>query len=48
MNAQSIDIPPPAAAPLEGGFYAGRILITGILYALIVAPKAEGEHKPGA
>jgi hypothetical protein len=47
MNAQTIDLPPTAAAPLEGGFYAGRILIAGILYALIVAPKAEGEHKPG-
>lgn len=27
--------------PLAGGFYAGRILIGGIDYALIIAPKAE-------
>jgi hypothetical protein len=47
MNAVSIDIPPAVAALLEGGFYAGRILIAGVLYALIVAPKAEGERKPG-
>lgn len=48
MNAVSIDIPPAVAAPLEGGFYAGRILIANVLYALIVAPKAEGERKAGA
>jgi hypothetical protein len=35
----------PAAigAPLAGGFYAGRIAIAGVLYALVVAPKADGE-----
>lgn len=32
------------AAPIEGGYYAGRILIRGATCALIVAPKAEGEH----
>jgi hypothetical protein len=47
MNAAAIDLPPSVAVPLEGGFYAGRILIAGILYALIVAPKAEGERKAG-
>jgi hypothetical protein len=48
MNA-AIHLPPSVAAtPLEGGFYAGRILVSGILYALIVAPKAEGERKAGA
>jgi len=31
--------------PLEGGFYAGRILIAGVPYGLIVAPKAEGERE---
>lgn len=32
---------------MEGGFYAGRIrLDDGQVYALIVAPKDEGEHKP--
>jgi hypothetical protein len=49
MNAVSIDLPPSVPGiPLEGGFYAGRILISGILYALIAAPKAEGERKAGA
>jgi len=31
-------------APMEGGFYAGRFMIDGVPYALIVAPKAEGER----
>lgn len=49
MNAAAIDLPPSVpGVPLEGGFYAGRILVAGILYALIVAPKAEGERKAGA
>jgi len=49
MNAAAIHLPPSiAGTPLEGGFYAGRILVAGILYALIVAPKADGERKAGA
>jgi len=41
----------PAAVPtipgtaFGGGFYAGRIIIDGQKYALIAAPKAEGEHR---
>jgi hypothetical protein len=31
---------------MAGGFYAGRIRIADQLYAIIAAPKAEGEHKP--
>ena len=34
-----------AGQPHEGGFYAGQILIAGQPYALIVAPKAAGQHK---
>lgn len=41
MNA--VAIPKPAAS-FAGGFYAGRILISGVAYALIVAPKAEGHR----
>lgn len=41
MNAVAI---PQAAAPFAGGFYGGRILISGVAYALIVAPKAEGHR----
>lgn len=41
MNAEAI---PPAATPFAGGFYGGRILISGIAYALVVAPKAEGHR----
>ena len=33
----------PGAA-FGGGFYAGRILVNGQPFGLIVAPKAEGEH----
>lgn len=35
---------PSIHEPLAGGFYAGRLNVDGVLYALIVAPKAEGEH----
>lgn len=34
---------PAIGANFEGGFYAGRLQIDGQQYALIVAPKAEGE-----
>ena len=30
-------------APLGGGFFAGEMTINGVRYALVVAPKAEGE-----
>jgi hypothetical protein len=36
---------PAIHEPLAGGFYAGTINVGGVIYALIVAPKAEGEHK---
>ena len=39
-------LPEPFAAlgsPLAGGFFAGEMAIDGVLYALVVAPKAEGE-----
>lgn len=29
---------------LDGGFYAGRIMVGDQAFALVVAPKAEGEH----
>ncbi|BAE49261.1 DUF1566 domain-containing protein [Paramagnetospirillum magneticum] len=40
-----IDTPVPdtIGTPYGGGFYAGEFLLDGKLYALIVAPKAEGE-----
>ncbi len=31
---------------MDGGFYAGRIMIADQAFALIVAPKTEGEHAP--
>ena len=37
-------IPTVPGTPFAGGFYAGRIAHDGQTYALIVAPKAEGEH----
>lgn len=37
---------PVIGTAMGGGFYAGRILIDSKPFALIVAPKAEGEHKP--
>ncbi|WP_075795670.1 DUF1566 domain-containing protein [Massilia putida] len=47
MNHQN-EIPAALGAPLEGGFYAGRIMIAGGPYALIVAPKDEGERNDAA
>lgn len=37
-------IPTLPGTPFGGGFYAGRYQIDGEEYALIVAPKAAGEH----
>src|ERR1700748_3289681 len=47
MNAMLKSLPDDAAfgSAAPGGFYAGRISIAGVAYALIVAPKAPGEHK---
>jgi hypothetical protein len=39
-----IEIPSVLGAPFQGGFYAGRLNVGDIEYAIIVAPKAEGEH----
>lgn len=40
------DVPTVPGTPFGGGFYAGRILVDGAEHAVIVAPKAEGEHQP--
>jgi hypothetical protein len=34
---------PVIGAPFEGGFYGGEIIVNGERFALVVAPKAEGE-----
>lgn len=44
---QSI-IPTTPGTQFDGGFYAGRFLLDGAEYALIVAPKALGAHQPAA
>jgi hypothetical protein len=41
-------IPTEPGTPFDGGFYAGRINVGGAAYALIVAPKAGGEHEDAA
>ena len=43
MNAQTQTIPTTPGTPFEGGFYAGRFMLDGSEYALIVSPKAQGE-----
>lgn len=49
MNSiAQIAFPTIAGTPFAGGFYAGRFLLDGAEYALIVAPKALGEHQPAA
>lgn len=45
MDTITTEIPTVAGSPFAGGFYAGRILIAGALYAIVVAPKADGAHK---
>jgi hypothetical protein len=40
----SNEILPILGTGMAGGFYAGRIRIDGALFALIVAPKAEGQR----
>jgi hypothetical protein len=44
MNTQE-QIPAALGAAFGSGFYAGRITVAGVLYALIIAPKAEGERE---
>jgi len=47
MNAPiQTPVPTTPGAAFAGGFYAGRFQIDGQEYALIVAPKALGEHAP--
>jgi len=47
MKPSTQEILPLIGTPMAGGHYAGRIrLDDGTVYAIIVAPKAEGEHKP--
>lgn len=44
MKSSHTEILPLIGTALDGGFYAGRIVIDGAPYALIVAPKGEGEQ----
>lgn len=43
MNAQEL-ASLPHGTPLEGGFYAGLIRVLGDVFAVIAAPKADGER----
>jgi hypothetical protein len=45
MDTNLTEAPTGAGVAFAGGFYAGRIRIGADVFALIVAPKAEGEHK---
>ena len=45
MKSSEQEILPIIGTAMAGGFYAGRIRIDSQVYALIVAPKAEGERK---
>lgn len=38
-------LPTVAGSPFGGGFFAGHLLVAGVAYALIVAPRGEGEHE---
>lgn len=43
MKSSETEIQPIVGTSMGGGFYAGRIRIDNTVFALIVAPKAEGE-----
>ena len=45
MKSSPEEITPILGTAMGGGYYAGRILIDGQAYALIVAPKADGERE---
>lgn len=45
MDTTITEVPTIPGTAFAGGFYAGRILIAGEAFAVIVAPKAEGEHE---
>jgi hypothetical protein len=40
------EVLPTLGAAFENGYYAGRIRIDGVPYAIVVPPKAESEHEP--
>jgi hypothetical protein len=44
MKSSTEEITPIIGTSMGGGFYAGRIRVGNQLFALIVAPKAEGER----
>ncbi len=48
MDTTITEIPTTPGTPFAGGFYAGRIRVDGAEYALIVAPRGEGEHEPSS
>ena len=39
-----VEIPTTLGAPFAGGFYMGRVFVGTAAFALVVAPKTEGEH----
>ena len=46
MKSSKNEIVPLLGTAMGGGFYAGRVVIDGKPFALIVAPKAEGQLDP--
>ena len=40
------EVLPALGAGFEDGYYAGRIRVDGVLYAIVVPPKVESEHEP--
>lgn len=44
MKSSASAITPLVGAPMGGGYYAGRILIDERVFAIIVAPRAEGQR----
>lgn len=48
FSAPSTSVPDAPGVPFGGGFYAGaNIIVDGVEYALVVAPKSQGETSAG-
>jgi hypothetical protein len=45
MDTATTEIPTVSGTPFAGGFFVARFLVGTEIYALVAAPKAEGEHE---
>ncbi len=46
MDTTANKLPTVFGTPFEGGFFTGKFIMDGLMFALITAGNVEGEHKP--